>query len=140
MLLNDTQVGTRNPQQYVVQAVNYMCDMEIQVCEQAVEKLRSWRWVSMEDTIKEWEQTRSSLAPIDLKSYTPKEHSLLAPMAERPAVHKGSLLQFFKGRWITWQQEQFECEERDRQTMVREEAAQRQILRAWEAQERKADY
>ena len=33
-----------------------------------------------------------------------------------------------------------EAEERERQTMVREEAAQRQCLRAQEAAERKADY
>lgn len=139
-LMTDTQCSTRHPQPYVVASVNHICDKEIETAAAAVAQLRAWRWKSLEQCIKEWEASRATLGYLNLTNYTPKEHVELAPLCQRPAVHKGALLRFFKGRWIAWQQEELEAEERERQTMVREEAAQRQCLRAQEAAERKADY
>ena len=139
-LLSDTQISTRTPQPYVVAAVNYICDLEVETAGAAIQKLRAWRWRSLRECIAEWEASRSTLGYLNLTGYTPKEHAELMPLAERPAVHKGALVKFFKGRWMAWQQEELEQEERERQTMVREEAAQRQVLRCHEAQERKADY
>ena len=138
--ISDTQVSSRLPNPFVVDAVNGVCDREIAEAGRAERQLRAWRWKGLHECIAEWETSRQALGYLNLTGYTPKEHLALAPLVSRPRVNKATLVKFFKGRWMVWQQNELEHEEMERQTMVREEAAQRQVLRGWDAQERKADY
>jgi hypothetical protein len=139
-LFNDTQASTRIPKPFIIAAVNTMCDKEIHEAEVAIVKLRAWRWQPLDNRIRDWEDARSSAGPIKMRNYTPKEHRLLAPLAERPPLNAGQMVKFFKGRWLAWKEAAAEREEEERQTMIREEAAQHQLLRGWEAQERRTDY
>jgi hypothetical protein len=139
-LWDDTQVSTRLASPFTVEAVNAVCDLELAQAATAARKLRAWRWKGLAQCIAEWEASRHALGYLNLTGYTPKEHMELAPLVSRPRVNQATLVKFFRGRWMAWQQQELEQEERERQTMVREEAAQRQVQRGMDAQERKADY
>ena len=94
-----------------VAAVNGVCELEVAQAARAVRQLRAWRWKGLRECIVDWETSRQELGYLNLTGYTPKEHMELAPLVSRPRVNAASLVKFFKGRWMAWQQEERESEE-----------------------------